>query len=258
MLYLSYSFSTRQCFPRILYTCIYLSFVLSVEAFARICVNGFILDPEIPITSLSFRHVAQRVWGALSDVRGGQRFHTIVRQIVKPFALPKTSTEVDKKLEATTSSHERRPSRQHLPFMAAIQKQHSLVSRGIPYFRHSWSRIDMIAIVGFWVTFILSTTGVEREVGTDGVLIQHIGVFRALSILRCARLLAVTNGTTVGWYSFRFTFALISVYADYHAKLETSTTAVGTSGVFCPIRHGFVFVSYRKTPASFRSEIFLP
>jgi voltage-dependent calcium channel len=48
----------------------------------------------------------------------------------------------------------------------------------------------MIAIIGFWISFGLATGGLER--GQD-----HIGIFRALSVLRTARLLTITAGTTV-------------------------------------------------------------
>ena len=69
-----------------------------------------------------------------------------------------------------------------------------------------------MAVCSFWVCFALAVTGVERggaglglERGvTGGIGGQgeggegwHVGVFRAMSVLRTARLLAVTSGTTV-------------------------------------------------------------
>lgn len=79
-----------------------------------------------------------------------------------------------------------------LPFRLAVYTAQDHVSRNVPYLRHSWNRIDFIAIVAFWITFVLASAGAEREAGG-----RHISVFRALSVLRTARLLAVTNGTTV-------------------------------------------------------------
>jgi voltage-dependent calcium channel len=67
---------------------------------------------------------------------------------------------------------------------------HGKVQRNVPYLRHSWSRIDFVAITSFWITFILASVGVER--GT-----HHIGIFRAMSVLRTARLLAISSGTSV-------------------------------------------------------------
>lgn len=78
-----------------------------------------------------------------------------------------------------------------LPFRLTVYTAQDHVNRNVPYLRHSWNRIDFIAIIAFWVCFILAETGVERGPS------RHIGVFRALSVLRTSRLLAVTNGTTV-------------------------------------------------------------
>ena len=77
-----------------------------------------------------------------------------------------------------------------LPFRLSVQTAHDTTERNLPYLRHSWTRIDFVAIVSFWICFALAMAGVER--GT-----YHIGVFRAMSVLRTARLLAITSGTTV-------------------------------------------------------------
>lgn len=78
-----------------------------------------------------------------------------------------------------------------LPFRLTVYTAQEHVSRNVPYLRHSWNRIDFIAILSFWITFALAQSGVERSFS------EHIAVFRALSVLRTSRLLAVTNGTTV-------------------------------------------------------------
>lgn len=78
-----------------------------------------------------------------------------------------------------------------LPFRLTVYTAQDHVARNVPYLRHSWNRIDFIAIVSFWIAFTLAQTGVER--GSR----DHIAIFRALSVLRTSRLLAVTNGTTV-------------------------------------------------------------
>jgi hypothetical protein len=78
-----------------------------------------------------------------------------------------------------------------LPFRLSVYTAHSKLARNVPYLRHSWNRIDFIAIVAFWVSFGLASAGAERAPG------RHVAVFRALSVLRTSRLLAVTNGTSV-------------------------------------------------------------
>lgn len=77
-----------------------------------------------------------------------------------------------------------------LPFRLSITHIHEKAHRQVPYLRQSWSRIDFIAIVSFWITFALAMTGEERGR-------YHIGIFRAMSVIRTARLLTITSGTTV-------------------------------------------------------------
>ncbi|SJL12371.1 uncharacterized protein ARMOST_15797 [Armillaria ostoyae] len=57
-----------------------------------------------------------------------------------------------------------------LPFQLSLKQTHDKTHRNIPYLCHSWCRIDFVAIVSFWILFILALTGVER--GS-----KHIGVF---------------------------------------------------------------------------------
>lgn len=78
-----------------------------------------------------------------------------------------------------------------LPFRLSVYTAQDHVVRNVPYLRHSWNRIDFIAILAFWISLGLAQGGVERSSGT------HIAIFRALSVLRTSRLLAVTSGTTV-------------------------------------------------------------
>lgn len=59
------------------------------------------------------------------------------------------------------------------------------------FLRHSFNRLDFVAVAAFWVSFILSLTGVEHS--------NHLYVFRMLSCLRLLRLLALTNGTSVSY-----------------------------------------------------------
>jgi hypothetical protein len=79
-----------------------------------------------------------------------------------------------------------------LPFRLNIQNARDKVHRNMPYLRQSWGRIDFIAILSFWMSFALAMAGIER--GS-----HHVAAFRAMSVLRIARLLAITSGTTVRW-----------------------------------------------------------
>lgn len=57
------------------------------------------------------------------------------------------------------------------------------------FLRHSFNRVDFIAVVSFWVSFVLGLTGVESH--------YHAYIFRMLSCLRIIRLLGITSGTSV-------------------------------------------------------------
>ena len=104
-----------------------------------------------------------------------------------------------------------------LPFQFSVRLARDVTRRNLPYLRHSWTRIDAIAVVAFWITFILAQAGVERGR-------YHIGIFRALSVLRTARLLAITSGTTVKCYIARRMEKLTRV-TDHHALTQDRATA---------------------------------
>lgn len=57
------------------------------------------------------------------------------------------------------------------------------------FLRHSFNRLDLLAIIAFWISFVLSLRGLE--------VAQQLYIFRMLSCLRILRLLSLTNGTSV-------------------------------------------------------------
>ncbi|KAG9244812.1 BcCCH1, calcium channel protein [Calycina marina] len=57
------------------------------------------------------------------------------------------------------------------------------------FLRHSFNRLDLLAVTAFWIAFVLSITGLEDRF--------HIYVFRMISCLRILRLLALTHGTAI-------------------------------------------------------------
>jgi hypothetical protein len=73
------------------------------------------------------------------------------------------------------------------PTSVEEQQRQQLARRA--FLRHSLNRIDFVAVVSFWISLILSVTGVEGG--------RHLYVFRMLSCFRILRLLYLTHGTTV-------------------------------------------------------------
>lgn len=61
------------------------------------------------------------------------------------------------------------------------------------FLRHSFNRLDFLAVVSFWVSFVLSHIEVKDNL--------PVYVFRMLSCLRILRLLSLTSGTSVSTHS---------------------------------------------------------
>ena len=75
----------------------------------------------------------------------------------------------------------------HGPGHGRQQQRHRLARRA--FLRHSFNRLDFVAVVAFWISFALTTVNYENR--------HHVYVFRMLSCLRTLRLLGLTSGTSV-------------------------------------------------------------
>ena len=95
------------------------------------------------------------------------------------------------------------------PTSAEEQQRQQLARRA--FLRHSWNRIDFIAVASFWISLILSVTGVEGG--------RHLYVFRMLSCLRILRLLYLTHGTSVSKRLLR-TGPTLTSDLDYSEELK--------------------------------------
>lgn len=268
------------------YTLFSLFCFFTLEAFARIAVSGFLLDPEIPTSSLlssfsfsahvdssipnthleqptslaphpSISHIHSPYASSQQRHNVPQRLQYLLTNLARPFTLRHSTMSLPREPPPISSSshtqrspsharsdtvqsrtpmmdkafsklqdmhsHIRNPSEPTifstalrsdnpdvlaLPFRLSIAHARVQTQRNVPYLRHSWSRIDFVAIVGFWVSFVLATAGVER--GT-----YHIGIFRALSVLRTARLLAITSGTTTIMRSLKTARPLLASVAYF-------------------------------------------
>ncbi|GEM06733.1 calcium channel subunit Cch1 [Rhodotorula toruloides] len=75
----------------------------------------------------------------------------------------------------------------HTPYALSIKLQRQTYQQA--FLRHSWNRIDALAVLCFWISFGLALTGLEAS--------ENLWFFRSLSVLRGARLLAITPGTQI-------------------------------------------------------------
>ncbi|CAE6438713.1 unnamed protein product [Rhizoctonia solani] len=208
--------------------------IFTVEMIARIIVSGFVLDPEIKPSSVG-------QW--LRDLAPGDNFAARARSVRRkvfeqraPYAQhavsDSTTALAEKSPKATltfalasqvgvAAAHGSRsdsatrpgqPHAQHIqsqsgtwylhhatdtPFQIAVARQRILSEQSSTYLRHSWNRTDFVAVCSFWIMFGLAISGKENQPD------MHIYVFRALSVLRTARLLAVTKGTSTIMHSLK-------------------------------------------------------
>ncbi|KIO32428.1 hypothetical protein M407DRAFT_214388 [Tulasnella calospora MUT 4182] len=224
--------------------------IFTVEAFARILVTGLVLDPTTQWTDyrLFFQKVKAtpgKVHSRFGTVPSGSTVNIIEAKLPSESGAsaagrqrsdshaypPGHSMERSSSWVATKLGLERHP------FQLAIEKQQSLSEQNLPYLRHSWNRIDFVAVTSFWIMFGLAVTGSETSPT------RHLYIFRALSVLRVARLLAVTSGTTTIMRSLKIAgplLARVSVFVLFAMVLFSIVGVQSFKGSFrryCQLTH---------------------
>lgn len=149
--------------------------IFTLEIMARIIVSGFIFNaPEY-----SNRTGTRTLKAIFVD-----NYHTIFAPQRRPSlraSKAATSFGAPELLRSFTA-------KQGEGIHSVEQAQRHQLSRRA-FLRHSFNRLDLIAVVSFWISFVLSLGGIENS--------YHVYVFRMMSSLRILRLLAITNGTSV-------------------------------------------------------------
>lgn len=133
------------------------------------------------------------------DARGGLR-RRIFRK-AKSFLFPKREEENYRAPSPTATMSEAQPSilrsitQLNMGESAGRNGGGSLQSQARfrlarrAFLRHSFNRLDFVAVVSYWISLGLSLSGLEAE--------KHLYVFRMMSCLRILRLLGITSGTSV-------------------------------------------------------------
>lgn len=156
--------------------------VFTLEVTARIIVSGFILNASEYSTIDRKRGVRVAIREQYNSLFQPQRQKSVKasRQIhLGPSALARSITFMQgQPLPQTVEEHQR----------------YQLARRA--FLRHSFNRLDFLAVVSYWIYFLLAISGLEKE--------HHLYIFRMISCLRILRLLALTNGTAVGIPAFNF------------------------------------------------------
>jgi hypothetical protein len=181
--------------------------VFTFEMFARIVVTGLVLDPETSTKDywLGSSGIIPFITSRLTKGK-----NALQRNISRTTTTPRRAGWRER-----TGSTEALNNRNiagvtvEAPFQHAVAKQQSLFAAGRPYLRHSWHRIDMLAVVSFWITFLLAMTRQEATAN------HHIYIFRSLSVLRAGRLLVITSGTSTILHSLKTAGPMLITVAFY-------------------------------------------
>jgi len=153
--------------------------VYTIETIIRIIVSGFIINAAEYSTINRQAGIKKAVVGNFNKLFGPQRQASIKRADTTAFGPENPSvfrTFTTAQITPTIGSGNSRD-----------QQRARLAHRA--YLRHSFNRTDFVAVVSFWIAFVLSLTGVDNK--------KHIYIFKMLSCLRIIRLLNLTSGTSV-------------------------------------------------------------
>lgn len=152
--------------------------VYTLETIIRIIVSGFIINaPEYSTINrqVGFR---QAVIGNARKLFAPQR---------QP-SLKRAETSIEQQIPSVFRSFTTAQINPNMTSGSSRDQQRARLAHRA-YLRHSFNRTDFVAVISFWISFVLGLTGIEHD--------KHIYIFKMLSCLRIIRLLNLTSGTSV-------------------------------------------------------------
>ena len=152
----------------------------SFEIIARCIVSGFIFNPTLPNDPDPGCGIRRRI------VERSQRLLS-PRKLEKSRALSPTREEEPPSILRTITQISMADTNHAATGSVQSQARFRLARRA--FLRHSFNRLDFVAVVSYWISLGLCLSGLEAE--------NHLYVFRMMSCLRILRLLGITNGTSV-------------------------------------------------------------
>ncbi|PLB34643.1 calcium channel protein CCH1 [Aspergillus candidus] len=154
--------------------------IYTLELIAKIIVSGFIINPT------DYSTIDRSLGLKKAIIEKGKNLITPQRQ----FSTKKASVMPDQAQASIirTFTGGLNQMEQEVPTDDPLQKRRVRLAHRA-FLRHSFNRLDFVAVVAYWISFVLAVVSVEDR--------QRLYVFRMLSCLRILRLLALTNGTSV-------------------------------------------------------------
>ena len=152
--------------------------VFTLEIIARSIVSGLVINADEYAPVGSKRRLRERVTEQYRAIFKPQRQKSVrqppqEQQFVPTFA------------RSFTMMH-------GLAAQGTMEEQQRMQLARRAFLRHGFNRLDFIAVVAFWISFVLGVTGLESK--------HSVYVFRMLSCMRIIRLLALTKGNLVSWF----------------------------------------------------------
>ena len=149
--------------------------IFTLEIIIRIIVSGLIINADEYAPVKSKRRLRERVTEQYHAIFKPQR----QRSVRQP---PQQEQFVPAFQRSFTMMH-------GMPGEVSLKEQQRLHLARRAFLRHGFNRLDFVAVVAFWISFVLGVTGLESK--------HNVYVFRMLSSLRIIRLLALTKGNLV-------------------------------------------------------------
>ena len=147
------------------------------EVVARTIVSGFISNPY------EFSTIDRSLGLKQAILKKGQGYFAPQSEVVARTATATTDEEFQPSIVRTFTGLPDKDSPGH-----GKQQQRIRLARRA-FMRHSFNRLDAIAVVSYWISFGLLMSGFAGR--------KHVFVFSMLSCLRIVRLLGLTAGTSV-------------------------------------------------------------
>lgn len=151
--------------------------IYTFEVIARIIVSGFIKNPIEFSTidrSVGFK---QAVADKTKRLFAPHRHPTFGSETTKGGLSQQGTMQFPEEVDYEEEAH-----------MDSRQRSRKRLARRA-FLRHSFNRLDFVAVVSFWISFVLTLGHYET--------LYHIYIFRMLSCLRILRLLGLTTGTSI-------------------------------------------------------------
>ncbi|KAF2018763.1 hypothetical protein BU24DRAFT_418312 [Aaosphaeria arxii CBS 175.79] len=152
--------------------------IYSIEIVIRVIVSGFIVNP------VEYSTINRQVGLREAVLSKGRKFFTPHRQPSQKHANTTFNPQQPSIIRSFTTAQ---INPDVGPGDSQQQQRFRLAHRA--YLRHSFNRTDFLAVIAFWISFLM---GIFGEAGN-----KHVYIFRMLSCLRIIRLLNLTSGTSV-------------------------------------------------------------